>query len=91
MVLRGVASDNWREDKFPRKISYRCNDFSLLLSLVREGLALAYVPDFVARSLGFTPIKVGDITDHAKEEINLIYKPSQASGWLNRFISALKG
>jgi len=84
-VKRGVGSDNWRDDKVPRNINYRCNDFSVLLSLVSRGLALAYVPEFVAKSHDLQIIDVYDYGYECQEKVELVYKPSLAFGWLNQF------
>ena len=83
-IERGIGSDGWRDEQVPRTIAYRCNDFSVLMSLVKQGLALAYVPDFVARGLDLNIVKLTDLDHDVKEDIELIFKPSLASGWLNR-------
>jgi DNA-binding transcriptional LysR family regulator len=84
-IRRGVGSDGWRDDKIQRRIKYRCDDFSVLLSLVKKGLALAYVPDFVAVSHGFESIAIEGWEQTNEEESVLVYKPSLAHGWLNTF------
>lgn len=84
-ITRGRGSDNWPDEKSPRTITYRCNDFSVLMSLVKNGKALAYVPDFVAYNNNLAVIDVTDFNHEWEEHIELIYKPSLASGWLNRF------
>lgn len=83
---RGVGSDGWRDDKVPRTIGFRCNDFSVLMSLVNEGLALAYVPHFIADREGLQIIDVVDCGYNCEEHVQLLYKPSFAVGWLNRFV-----
>jgi len=88
-ITRGIGSDGWRDDKVPRQIGYRCNDFSVLMSLVRQGRALAYVPDFIATQFGLRIIDVDDCDYHCQENIQLVYKPSLASGWLNQLIAAM--
>ena len=89
-IKRGIGSDGWRDDKAPRSIHYRCNDFGTLLSIVRQGLALAYVPDFIAKSHDLTCVSVSDYDFCHEEHFELIYKPSMASGWLNRFVDSVK-
>ncbi|TKB02861.1 LysR family transcriptional regulator [Alteromonas portus] len=89
-IKRGIGSDGWRDDKVPRSIHYRCNDFGTLLSIVRQGLALAYVPDFIPKSHDLTCVSVSDYDFCHEEHFELIYKPSMASGWLNRFVDSVK-
>jgi len=86
-IKRGVGSDGWQDDKYPRTIGFRSNDFSVLISLVKQNLALAYVPDFIASQYDLQVIDVTDYTATNKEEVAMFYKPSLASGWLNKFMS----
>jgi len=88
-IKRGVGSDGWQDEKVPRTIGFRCNDFSVLMSLVSQGDALAYVPDFIAEQYGLNVVEVSDINHVNKEVIALYYKPSKAAGWLNKFIHSI--
>lgn len=88
-IQRGIGSDGWRDDKVPRTIGFRCNDYSVLQALVREGRALAYVPDFVARDNGLRILDVTDCDYICEERICLLYNPSLAYGWVNRFVAAM--
>lgn len=88
-IKRGIGSDGWHDNKIPRKITYRCNDFSVLMSLVNQGIALAYVPDFVAQSLNLRTIKVLSDESICQEQIELVYKPSLAAGWLKQFAASI--
>lgn len=89
-IKRGIGSDGWRDDKVPRTISHRCNDFSVLTSLVSHGSALAYVPDFVAKGFGFEVIDVLDCDYTCEEHIVLVFKPSLAAGWLTQFTASIR-
>ena len=60
------------------------------MSLVSNGLALAYVPDFVAQSSGLKVVDAMAFDHMCEEHIELIYKPSLASGWLNRLAHAIQ-
>lgn len=88
-IKRGIGSDNWPDERAARTLNYRCNDFSILMSLVKNGLALAYAPDFVAQNTGLAVVDVVDFEHTCEEHIELIYKPSLASGWLNRFAQSI--
>ena len=48
LFKRGEGSEGWQDAQYPRTIGFRCNDFSVLMSLVKQNLALAYAPDFIA-------------------------------------------
>lgn len=88
-IKRGIGSDGWRDDKVSRSIRYRCNDFSTLIALVQSGHALAYVPDFIAEQYQLEIIDVTDCDFVCEENIQLVYKPSVASGWLNQLVSQI--
>lgn len=88
-IKRGVGSDGWKDDRVPRSIHYRCNDFGTMLSIVQRGFALAYVPDFIVKSHNLTSVTVSDYDFCHKEYFELIYKPSMASGWLNQFVDVV--
>tara|TARA_Y100001956_G_scaffold24270_1_gene24043 strand:- start:104 stop:1009 length:906 start_codon:yes stop_codon:yes gene_type:complete len=88
-VKRGIGSDGWRDDSVPRQIKYRCNDFGTMMAIVEHGLALAYVPDFIATKHKLSVVDVMDYPHHYEESFELVYKPSFAFGWLNRFVDSL--
>lgn len=84
---RGEHSDGWVHKEIIRRLMYRCNDFSILLNLVKSGGALAYVPDFIADEHQLVRIKLNDVNrSDASETIQLVYKPSMASGWLKHVV-----
>jgi len=88
-ITRGVGSGGWRDDKVAHQIGFRCNDFSVLMSLVRQGRALAYIPDLIAIQYGFCVIDVADCDYQCRESVVLVYKPSLASGWLNQLVNVM--
>ncbi len=45
--VRGL--DGWPDDAFPRRIQYQVSLMETALGLCREGLAVAYLPKFIAR------------------------------------------
>ena len=86
---QGIGSDGWQDDIAPRNIVFRCSDYSALIEVVQNGLALAYLPNFVIDDLGFTKLTVKGVNSHYNEDIVLIYKPSKADGWLNKLMYSL--
>ena len=85
-IERGIGSDGWPDKKYPRKIKYRTDDFNSLLTLVKQGSALAYVPDIVIKENGLKEVKLQGFNHQVDEAYSLVYKPSMAYGWLNRLI-----
>ncbi|TMS81009.1 LysR family transcriptional regulator [Pseudoalteromonas sp. S554] len=86
---QGIGSDGWQDDIAPRNIVFRCSDYSALIEVVQNGLALAYLANFVIDDLGFTKLTVKGVNSHYSEDIVLIYKPSKADGWLNKLMYSL--
>lgn len=89
-IKRGVGSDGWRDDKAPRKIGFRCNDFAVLMMLVQQGRALAYVPDFIVEQYGLRPIDVYDYDFSYQESIVLAYQPRLAVSWLIELVESMR-
>ncbi|WDE02258.1 LysR family transcriptional regulator [Thalassomonas actiniarum] len=89
-IVRGIGSDGWPDQQFPRNIAFRTDDFSSLLSIVSQGQAVAYVPDFVITSKALRVIELVDFKYHAQETYSLVYKPAMADGWLKKLIAKVK-
>jgi len=88
-ISRGIGSDGWPDQAFPRNIAFRCDDFSALLSLVKQGHAIAYVPDFTIEDNDLAVVTMDDFNYSYQEAYSLVYKPSAAYGWLNHLVSQL--
>lgn len=88
-ISRGIGSDGWPDAQFPRQISFRTNDFNALLSIVKQGHAIAFVPDIVIENDKLAIIEVNNFSHAYQEPYSLVYKPSRAYGWLNRLADDL--
>jgi DNA-binding transcriptional LysR family regulator len=88
-VDRGSQADGWRNDKLPRRIRYWPEDLQVLISLVRSGLALAYLPDFALSEPGLIRINVIDCPYQCIEKMYLLWRPSAAHGWQRRLAQLL--
>jgi len=88
-VQRGRGSDGWPDGQHQRKIGYRSDDFSTLISIVKSGNCLAYMPNIAIDSNNLHPLAVQDFDYQYEEKYYLLYKPSLAQGWLNQFITKL--
>jgi DNA-binding transcriptional LysR family regulator len=87
-VQRGARSDGWRDDQLPRKIRYWTDDLQLLLSLVKSGAALAYLPDFALDDPELRRVHVTDCAFECVEQVALVWNQVRASAW-QRALAAL--
>jgi DNA-binding transcriptional LysR family regulator len=88
-VRRGARSDGWRDDQLPRKIRYWTDDLQLLLSLVKSGQALAYLPDFALADPELRRIHVTDCGFECVEQVALVWNHVKAGAWQHDLASAL--
>ena len=87
---RGTRADGWRDDQLPRRIRYWIDDLQVLLSLVRQGHALAYLPAFALRESGLVQIRVSDCPFECVEQAHLVWRPVAAAGWQARLVDAMR-
>ncbi|MBJ7314181.1 LysR family transcriptional regulator [Rugamonas sp. CCM 8940] len=80
-VPRGARSDGWRDDQLPRKIRYWTDDLQLLLSFVKSGQALAYLPDFALDDAALRRIHVSDCGFECVEQVALVWNTALAGAW----------
>lgn len=90
-VQRGARSDGWRDDQLPRKIRYWTDDLQLLLSLVKSGEALAYLPDFALADPELRRIHVTDCAFECVEQVALVWNQVKASAWQRELAAMLAG
>jgi len=88
-MQRGARSDGWRDDQLPRKIRYWTDDLQLLLSLVKAGQALAYLPDFALADTALRRIHVTDCAFECVEQVALVWNGAQATVWQRDLAAAL--
>jgi len=81
---KNSSKDGWRDDKFPRNIKYRSNSLKLIETIVSDGLALAYLPDYIIKAAGLTPLKVSDCKYNCKQQVRLLTIDPERLGWLDR-------
>lgn len=86
---RGNLSDGWRDDQLPRKIRYWIDDLQLLLSMVKSGQALAYLPDFALADTELRRLEVSDCGFQCSEEVHLVWNARNAARWQTELASAL--
>jgi len=87
---RGARADGWRDDRLPRRIRFWLDDLQLLISLVRSGQALAYLPDFALAQHGdLARLTVPDCAYECVEQVHLVWRPATAPGWLAALAESL--
>ena len=89
-VPRGARSDGWHEDVMPRRVRYWADDLQVLLALVRDGAALAYLPAFTLAQEDFVAIRLTDCPFRCTEEAHLAWRPSEAMGWQVAVVGAMR-
>lgn len=76
------SNDGWRDDEFPRRISATADSLHQLLSLAQAGLALAYLPDHLAESLGLKVLAISGCDYQCRQPVNLLVHLTRAPRWL---------
>lgn len=82
-LVQHGTTDGWRDDLLPRRIRYRSDDMLMVDGLVRPGLALAYLPDYLIDELSLRRLHVPDCDYQLRQKVLLVHQPATASGWLN--------
>lgn len=85
----GPATDGWRDDVLPRRIRYRSDDLLLVDGLVRAGLALAYLPDYILPELGLARLEVVGCAYRCEQDVVMVHRPANAAGWMTVAVEAL--
>lgn len=76
--------DGWRDDQFTRKVRYLTTSLRLLETILTQGRALAYVPDYYADRLDVLPLKVTGCPYSCIQKIKLVARRPQDTSWINR-------
>lgn len=83
-IAKSSSIDGWRDDKFPRQIKYKVCGLKLMENLIRDDMALGYLPDYFVESSGLVPIKVSGCPYTCHQTVRVIAKDPSALGWLNK-------
>lgn len=83
-IPKSIGTDGWRDDRFPRRIAYKARGLKLIENLVRDGLALGYLPDHFIESAGLEAIRVTDCPFSCRQTVHLVAKDPDSLGWLGR-------
>jgi len=88
-VVAGAYADGWRDDQLPRKIRYWTDDLQLLMTLVKAGQALAYLPDSALDDPALCRIQVSDCGFSCCAEVVLVWPRGRAGHWQQQLAAAL--
>jgi DNA-binding transcriptional LysR family regulator len=88
-IAKSSSADGWRDDKFPRRIKYKAYGLKLMENLIREGLALGYLPDYFVESAGFVPLKISGCPYTCEQTVRLVAKAPIALSWLMKLWSSI--
>jgi DNA-binding transcriptional LysR family regulator len=82
----GQSTDGWRDDKFPRKVSFVADSFHLYRSIVTEGRAIAYVPSFLAEEWGCKVLKISGCPYDCIIPVYMNWHETKCPEWLGEFL-----
>lgn len=83
-ITKSSSIDGWRDDKFPRQIKYKVCGLKLMENLIREGLALGYMPDYYVAGTDLIPLKITGCPYTCHQTVRVIAKDPTALGWLDK-------
>ncbi|MGE0171253.1 MAG: LysR family transcriptional regulator [Oligoflexales bacterium] len=87
-VNSDTSHDGWRDDKFPRKAVYKVASLSIVEELVMQGLAVAYLPNFLVEKMGARILEIEGCPYHCKQKVSVIGRSVKDIGWLKNFFSS---
>ena len=82
-INKSDSRDGWRDDKFPRIISYSSNSLKSIENLVLEGEAMAYLPDYMASNIEMKKVEIKGCPYFCKQKVKIFTKDKKKSGLLN--------
>ena len=88
-ISKSASTDGWRDDKFPRQIKYKVYSLKLMENLIREGLALGYLPDYFVAGAGLIPLNISGCPYYCQQTVRVIAKSPITLGWLRTLWNAL--
>jgi len=80
------SMDGWRDDQFPRKVTYLTSSLKLLEELVLRGDAIVYLPEYYGARLGLHELKVSGCPYICTQKVRLVSRSPKEIGWLNQVL-----
>jgi len=76
-----ASADGWRDDHFPRRVSFVAPTLALLRDTLESGAALAYLPEGLGLRFGATPLKVTGCPYTCRQDVTLVALRAHETGW----------
>lgn len=83
-IAKSSSIDGWRDDKFPRQLKYKVCGLKLMEDLIKNGMALGYLPDYFIENSELIPLKISGCSYTCHQTVRVIAKDPTALSWLNR-------
>ena len=74
--------DGWRDDKFPRLVSYVSTSLKIIDHFLLNGDALAYLPDYYAQALNVKVLQVTGCPYTCEQKLKMVISRSSPFHWL---------
>lgn len=76
--------DGWRDDRFPRRVTYLTSSLRTLEELVTSGKAIAYLPNYLLEAnSGLVALKISGCPYTCSQKIRLVTRDTKSLGWIN--------
>ncbi|KNC66591.1 LysR family transcriptional regulator [Pseudoalteromonas ardens] len=87
--LRGLSCDGWSNSSLKREAKWIVNDYAALCELVKYGLAVAYLPDYMIEAWQLIQLEVASNLNNDTEQVCLIYR-QHAPAWIKALAEEVK-
>lgn len=76
--------DGWRDDIFPRIVTFHTSSLKILEETLSQGQAIAYLPDYFETKLKALILKITGCPYSCQQKIKMVTKKNKTSGWQNQ-------
>lgn len=88
-ITKSDSIDGWRDDKLPRTVKYKVCGLKLMENIIKEGVALAYLPDYFVKTAGLEALKVSGCPYTCQQTVRLVCKDPSSLSWLSKLWNSL--
>ncbi len=83
------ASDGWSDRTYPRRIAYRATGLAVLIDIVRSGLALAYLPDYIIKRYSLETMSIPDCNYVCRQDVRMYTLAQDQPEWLSLLLHGM--
>lgn len=76
--------DGWRDDEFTRRVGFFTSSLKLLESMVTTGMAVAYIPDYLASQLKVEVLDVKGCPYTCVQKIKMVARRPKDISWMKK-------